>query len=94
LNECANIDTAAAAAAAVGGTGSGTMEVPGYAELGTLHFSLTHDAEASALVVTVAKATGLQQLHPGDYRQVSNFVVSNSEFRLLTLNRDLKPNFD
>ena len=38
---------------------------------GSLHFSLKYDAEASALVVTVVKATGLPG---GDAEAVSSYV--------------------
>ena len=66
LSFITSVDTAAGETSSASGSGAEQS-----ADHGMLHFSLRYDADASTLVVTVVKATGLQD---GDAESINPYV--------------------
>jgi len=90
---CINIDAAAAETSSTSENGVEQSD-----DHGILHFSLKYDAEASALVVTVTKATGL---HDGDavesfnpYVKVRLLPDKHQKAKTKIVRRSVNPVFD
>jgi len=90
-----SIDTAAGDETSSGASGQGGAEQSD--DHGMLHFSLRYDTEASALVVTVVKATGLQD---GDAEACNPYVKvrllpdKHQKAKTKIVRRSVNPVFD